>query len=90
MVKKPACQCRRCGFNPWVSKIPWRMEWQPIPVLLPRESHGQRSLVGYSPRGCKRVRHDLVTKQQNNRTYLVYLFYLEKLLCMGSQRVRQD
>ena len=50
-----ACQCRRHGFNPWVNKTPWRMEWQPTPVLLPRESHGQRSLVGYSPRGCKRV-----------------------------------
>ena len=66
-----ACQCRRRGFNPWVSKIPWRMEWQPTPVLLPRESHGQRSLAGYGPQGCKRVRHDLVTKQQNDRTYLV-------------------
>ena len=66
-----ACQCRRRGFNSWVSKIPWRMKWQPTPVLLPREPHGQRSLVGYSPQGCKRVRLDLVTKQQNDRTYLV-------------------
>ena len=31
----------------------WRRKWQPTPVLLPRESHGQRSLVGYSPRGRK-------------------------------------
>ena len=38
-------------FNPWVRKIPWRREWQPTPVFLPGESHGQRSLVGYSPRG---------------------------------------
>ena len=37
----------------WVVKIPWRRKWQPIPVFLPGESHGQRSLVGYSPRGCK-------------------------------------
>ena len=40
---------RRCGFNPWVKKILWRRKWQPIPVFLPGEFHGQRSLVGYSP-----------------------------------------
>ena len=34
---------------------PWRRAWQPTPVLLPGESHGQRSLVGYSPRGSQRV-----------------------------------
>ena len=42
-------QCRRPGFNPWVRKIPRRREWQPTPVFLPGESHGQRNLVGYSP-----------------------------------------
>ena len=31
----------------------WRRKWQPTPVFFPRESHGQRSLVGYSPCGCK-------------------------------------
>ena len=36
-------------FDPWVGKIRWRREWQPIPVFLPGEFHGQRSLVGYSP-----------------------------------------
>ena len=52
--KELACQCRRLkrpGFNPWVRKIPWRRAWQPTPVFLPGESHGQRSLVGYSPQG---------------------------------------
>ena len=38
-----------CGFNSWVGKIPQRRAWQPTPVFLTRESHGQRSLVGYSP-----------------------------------------
>ena len=47
--KESACQCRRCGFHLWVRKIPWRRNWQPMPVLLPRKSHRQRSLVGYSP-----------------------------------------
>ena len=46
-------QCRRPGFDPWVGKIPWRRKWQPPPVLLPGKSHGRRSLVGYSPWGCK-------------------------------------
>ena len=44
--------------------IPWRRKWQPTPVFLHMKSHGQGSLTGYSPWGCKRVRHDLVTKQQ--------------------------
>ena len=50
--KEPACQCskhKRCRFNPWVGKIPWRRAWQPTPVFLPGKSQGQRSLEGYSP-----------------------------------------
>jgi len=39
----------RCGFDPWVGKIPWRREWQPTPVFLSGESHEQRSLAGYGP-----------------------------------------
>ena len=46
-------QHARPGFNPWVGKILWRRKWQPIPVLLPGKSHGQRSVVGYSPWGRK-------------------------------------
>ena len=51
-----ACQCRRCkrcGFDPGVGKISWRRKWQPTPVFLLEKLHGQRSVVGYSPRGCK-------------------------------------
>ena len=45
--KKFTCQCRRHGFNPFVRKIPWlNRKWQPIPVFLLGESHGQRSLAG--------------------------------------------
>ena len=43
-------QCGRPGFDPWVRKIPWRRKWQPTPVFLPGEPHGQRSLVDCSPR----------------------------------------
>ena len=48
-------QCGRPGLDPWVGKIPWRRKWQSTPVLLPRKSHGQRSLVGYSPWGRKEL-----------------------------------
>ena len=51
--KESACQCRRCGFDPWVGKIPWRRKWKLTPVFLLRKSHGQRSLMGYSPWGHK-------------------------------------
>ena len=44
---------RRCMFDPWVRKIPWRRAGQVTQVLLPREYHGQRSLVGYSPQAHK-------------------------------------
>ena len=42
-------QSRKGRFDPCVRKIPWRRKWQPTPVFLPEISHGQRSLVGYSP-----------------------------------------
>ena len=42
--KEFAWQCRKCGFNPWVRKIPWGRNWLPTPVFLPGESHGQRCL----------------------------------------------
>ena len=39
--------------DPMVGKIPWRREWQYIPIFFPGEFHGQRSLAGYIPRGHK-------------------------------------
>ena len=54
--KEFGCQCRkrmRQVFSSWVGKIPWRRKWQPTPVFLPGESHGQRNTVGCSPWGCK-------------------------------------
>ena len=55
------CQCRRFRFNRWVGKISWRRKWQPTPVFFSGKSHVQRSLAGYSPCGCKRVKHDWAT-----------------------------
>ena len=63
-------------FNPLVVKIPWRRKWQPTPVFLPGKSHGQRSLVGYSPWGHKKVGQDLMTKQQQNIQGIFFRFYL--------------
>ena len=44
---------------------PWRRKLQPTPVFLPGESHGQRSLVGYSAWGCKDL--DVTERLNNNR-----------------------
>ena len=67
-VVESACQCKKLGFDPWVGKILQGRKWQPTPVFLPGKSHGQRSLIGYSPWGRKRVGHDLATKQQQRTT----------------------
>ena len=53
--KEPTCQCRRRRFDPWVGKIPWRKKWQPTPVSLPGEFHGQWSLEGYQSVGSQRL-----------------------------------
>ena len=78
--KEPACKCRRCkrpGFNPWVGKIPWRRTWQPTPVFLPGESHGQKSLVGYSPWG-----HKSWTQLKRLSTYI------QKHMCSSFHKVK--
>ena len=61
--EEPSWQCRRGRFNPQSRKILWWRKWQPSPVFLLGKSHGQRSLVGYSPWGRKRIGQDLATKQ---------------------------
>ena len=60
-------------WETWVGKIPWRRKWQPTPVFLPGESHGQRSLVGYS--SWVRVRHHWVAN-----TFTVCLCILSAIL----------
>ena len=56
-IKNPPASTGDCRFDPWVRKIPWRIAWQPTPVFLPEEPHGQRSLAGYSLWGQKRGGH---------------------------------
>ena len=78
-----ACQCRRLGFNAWARKTPWRRNWQPTPIFLPGKSCGQRSRMGYSPWGRKRVRHDLSTKQpQLQKATLTLLLPDDLDLCL--------
>ena len=67
VVKKSTFQCRRCRFDPWVGKIPWRRKWLPSPVFLPGKSYGQRSLAGPVHGGSSRARHDLGTNQLQQR-----------------------
>ena len=69
--KEPDCQCRRCkrlSFSPCLGKIPQRRLWQPTPVFLPRESHGQRSLTGYSPQSYRET--DMTEATQPMHTFL--------------------
>ena len=73
--KEPACQyrrCKRCRFDPWGGgKIPWRRKWQPTPLFLPGEPHGQRSLEGYSqPMGSERNGHDWTDLAHTSVTYM--------------------
>ena len=53
-------------WETWVRKIPWRRKWQPIPVFLPGESHGQRSLAGYGPEDCQESDTTEATQQACN------------------------
>ena len=69
--KEPACQCRghgRLGSDLWVGKTPWRRAWQPTPVFLPGEAHGQRSLAGYSPWGHKQSGMAEVTRHSTSHS----------------------
>ena len=89
--KESACQCRRHEFNPWIGKIPRRGKWQPTPAFLPGKSHGQRSLVD-----CKRVRHNLVTTQQQQGSLAsIYMcegekFSLKRYPLSGVSRTGQE
>ena len=73
--KEPACQSRRhkkYGFDPWVRKIPWRRAWQPIPIFLPGESHGQKSLGATVHRATK---SQTWLKQLSMHSHLVLIFW---------------
>ena len=77
--KEPACQRKRCKrhrFDPWVAKIPWRKAWQPTPVFLSGESHGQRSLVGCRPQSCKELNTTDAASHSTTHASQTVLFFL--------------
>ena len=81
-------------MDPWVGKIPWRREWQPTPVLLSGESHGQRSLAGYGLWGCKESN---TTEWLTLKLIVVQLFSCVRLFtvlwtaaCQASIKARSD
>ena len=57
LVKNPPANAgnKRCGFSPWVRKIPWRTALQPTPLFLPGEFYGQKTLAVYSTWGHKNL-----------------------------------
>ena len=74
--KESASQCRkyrRQAFDLWIGKIPWKKKWQPTPVSLPGESHGQRNLAGYSPWG----RRELDNTEAPEHHHISYINYHE-------------
>ena len=61
-------QCKRCRFNPWVRKLPWGRKWQPAPVFLPGNSHGESD--GLQSIGLQRVGHDWSHTQTHTHPYM--------------------
>ena len=55
MLKNLPVNAGDVGLIPGLGRFPYRREWQLTPASLPRKSHGQKSLVGYSPWGHKEL-----------------------------------
>ena len=93
--KKSAYQYRKCRFDPWVGKIPWRRKWLPPPVFLTGKSHAQWSLAGYSPwrqPSMHLCRPRLHKRNKNHNPFqkkisFLQLYYAGKLTYVQPQRV---
>ena len=81
-VKNPLTvqETKTCGCDPWVRKSPGRRAWQPTPVLLPGESHAQRSFTGYSWWGSKEPDTTKATEHAHMLTYTCVCIYISKNL----------
>ena len=81
--EESACQCRRCRFNPWVGKIPWRRKWQAAPAFLPGESRGLRNQANYSPWGCEETTMTEASEHAGVHT-AVWIWRVSLVLCFQS------
>ena len=84
--------CKRYGFIPWVRKILWNRKWQPTPVFLPGKLHGQRSLVGYNPWGCKESDMTVIKQTKQNIQYVNYICHIlyKYIICNVKAGVKQQ
>ena len=85
VVKNLPANAGDTSLVPESGRSPWRRKWQPTPFFLPRKSHEQRSLVGCSPWGRKRVRPDTATKQQGSRLGISIFIAFEQVILMCGQ-----
>ena len=76
VVKNPLASAGDVGSIPGPGRSQ-RRKWQPTPVLLLGKFHGQKSVVGYSPWGCERVKHDYAAK--HTLTYFIYTLMLAQV-----------
>ena len=70
--KRIHLHCGRPGIDTWIGKIPWKRDRLPTPVFWPGKSHAQRSLVGYSPLGCKESDMTKHTAQELQHCLLIH------------------
>ena len=80
--KEPACQCSRCGFDPWVGKIPWRWKWQPIPVILAWEIPWTEEVGELQSMGSKKWLNN------SNRVLAGFLYMAPGLLIIPPKDVK--
>ena len=74
-------------FIPGSGRSPEERNGNPLQLFLPGKSHGQKSLAGNSPWGCKRVRHDLVTRRQVDKSRIKVLQWRRGLINLSKTQV---
>ena len=77
--KEPACQGRRCRFNPWVGKILWRKKWQPTAIILAWRIPWAEEPGGLQTMRLQRVRHSFASKQ--------HIFIFPLCVCLSLNEV---
>ena len=87
-ISLPCRRHRRCGFDPWTGKIPWKRKWQFTPVFLPEKCHGHRSLSGY--RTSLQVMTPWGRQTKLTSDFLIYSFiYTPLIFKMNWDRIKK-